>query len=148
MKEQNSILDKGISLWWDSLSEDEKQRKLLRNGFESILVTGEWKVKCYHAEHPTKEALESHTEDVNKEGGESMSKEDWIKGFKNLNADFVKMAILANDLKKDNLKLLSDVKVLREALEGLYNSIDDKLLQYRFGEEIGIAKSALEQTKQ
>jgi len=73
---QNSILDKGISLWWDSLSEYEKQRKLLRNGFESILVTGEWKVKCYHAEHPTKPLLESHTDNLNKEGGET--KGEWV----------------------------------------------------------------------
>lgn len=41
-------------------------------------------------------------------------------------------------------KWAEEREALIKALQGLYNSIDKQLLNYRFGEEIGIAKEVLQ----
>jgi hypothetical protein len=48
-----TILSKAALLWWESLDDYKKQAILLNNNFTGVLVTDEWKVKCYNAEHPT-----------------------------------------------------------------------------------------------
>jgi len=122
MNKDNSILETAALLWWDNGISEFGQYTLRSFYFpthEGALSTSQICI-IYQSEHPTKPLLESPTDN---KGEEPMLKEDWIKGFKDLNADFIKMAILANDLKKYNLKLLSDVKVLKELESNFYMAI-------------------------
>jgi len=150
---QNSILETAALLWWKSLG--ERERVSLTASYYGLLpneISTQDTVDIYNGEHPNKALLESPTDNLNKEGGEPMSKEDWIKAFKDLNVDFIKIATIANDLKADNLKLLSDVKVLREALQNMIFIADIYKSERRttklFDDNLSEAKSALEQTKQ
>jgi len=49
--------------------------------------------------------------------------------------------------KKEADKARSDSKQLREALEAVMDTISDQLISYRFGDELGKAKEALNNTK-
>lgn len=54
MSDTTTILKEAAKLWFDNLSHYEEQITLMKNNFRGVLITDEWKLKCYIAENPTK----------------------------------------------------------------------------------------------
>lgn len=141
-----SILDKSISLWWNSLGEYEKQHILTRNKFVGVLVTDEWKAKCYHTEHPTNPLLEIPTD--------NKGEVNWKLEYDILYKERDEIREVSHKRKEQNAKLLSDIKVLRVALEGIdsllgfsINATQSGAVRNLLTDANIIAKSALEKTK-
>lgn len=110
-----SILDKSISLWWNSLGEYEKQHILTRNKFVGVLVTDEWKAKCYHTEHPTNPLLEIPTD--------NKGEVNWKLEYDILYKERDEIREVSHKRKEQNAKLLSDIKVLKELESNFYMAI-------------------------
>ena len=119
MSTSNTQIEKDALLWWDSLENYEMQRILIRNHFTGTLVTTDWIIKCYKAEHPSIPVVSSEEKEYN----------------------------FTSDVMNDEyLKLKSHVAMLRDALNELvintYAKYPEEVDMYNK------AKSALEQTKQ
>jgi len=137
-KNSTSILETAALLWWDSLKDYQKQARLISNNFTGTIVTDGWKAKCYNAEHPSKPLLESPTDNKVEEGGFYFEKHK-LTINSGMNAgdyldkeDFVKYAEIMGNR---NAKLLSDVKVLRDALGqlmGMEAWITDRKMKVAF----------------
>jgi len=144
MKEQNSILETAAFLWWGSL--DELQIKAViqkyhpeTRGIPQLTISEI--TELYTKEHPTKALLESPTDNKGEEGGsnedsldklaedyanESYDKNDGNKATEWINRkyNFISGYNAAySTLKADNLKLLSDVKALKELESNFYMAI-------------------------
>lgn len=110
--------------WWESLTLYRTQVILAKHNLTGLSVTDKLIVKIYTAEHPTAPTVEN---------GEPLSKEEWVKEFKNLSGDYVDLIKAAWDLKQENKKLLEDNRKLNLAWDcdkAVLKELQDKLTYY------------------